>query len=353
MTAAGVLGATRRLAYALATQPGSAPLVWFGGQGDDLNLLAQLGRSAPGLLERVLVLWDVASYDALAPTGSVPVERTGAAPVLIVESLPDAGDTARWGALAGWVKQAKTVICLGTEAAFGGTLTPPELARRLMGLCRTEKTPLIKLPGLPVPPHHFIGTLSHLQFVGFPRLDAEHRPELYYSETVCSTCERRGDLEAGRFAGAWGASGCLLRLGCRGPVTHNTCSAVRWNGGVNWGVGAGAPCTGCAEPGFPDHGGLGLYGRIPGDALAARSFVLENVDRAGKALVALTALGIGLHVVRRRLERRAGRRPARAPSRSSGAASPPLPPAPHAAAPHAGAPHAGARSHKPKPEAGP
>jgi hypothetical protein len=334
MTAGGVLSATRRLAYALATQPGSAPLVWFGGPGDDLNVLAQLSRSEPSLLERVFVVWDVASYEAVAPTGAIPVERTQSAPIVLVESLPHAEDSTRWESLTAWVKQAKTVICVGTEAAFGGTLTTPDQARRLMLLCRVEKTPLINLPGIPVPPHHLIGTLSHLQFVGFPRLDAEHRPELYYSDTVCSTCERRGDLEAGRFAGSFGEPGCLLRLGCRGPITHNSCSAVRWNGGVNWCVGAGGPCTGCAEPGFPDHGGLGLYGRVPGDALAARSFVLEKLDLAGKALVGLTALGIGLHIVRNRLERRAERRSARSPR----------PPA---------AGTTGTRAAKPKPEAAP
>jgi len=312
MTAAGVLGATRRLAHALATQPGSAPLVWLTGGADDLNLLAQLGRSHPGLLERVFAQWDVVSYNALAPVGTIAPDRAAAAPILIVEHLPDAAkEGAPWDAVTAWVKQAKTIVCVGTEACYGGTYIAPESARRLTRLCKAEKTPLIKLPGVPVPPHHLIGTLSHLQFVGFPRLDAEYRPELYYSDTVCATCERRGDLEAGRFAAALGGAGCLLRLGCKGPIAHNTCSAVRWNGGVNWCVGAGGPCTGCAEPGFPDHAGLGLYGRVPGGALAARSFVLENIDRAGQALVGLTALGIGLHVIRRRLERSRVRRPRR------------------------------------------
>lgn len=313
MTAGGVMGATRRLAFALAAQPGAAPLVWLTAGGDDLHLLAQLGRRYPTLLEQVFVHWNVASYDALLPAGAEPAGAAssgtpGGAPIVIVESLPDPAETGAWDALAAWVKRAKTVICVGTEAAYGGTATPSDTARRFTRLCRAEKSPLIKLPGIPPPPHHLIGTLAHLQWVGFPRLDAEYRPELYYSDTVCVTCERRGDLEAGRFAASLGGTGCLLRLGCKGPVTHNTCSAARWNGGVNWCVGAGGPCTGCAEPGFPDHGGLGLYGRIPGDALAARSLVLENLDLGGKALLALTALGIGLHIARRRLERRAGRR---------------------------------------------
>ncbi|HUJ74468.1 MAG TPA: hypothetical protein VL359_06395, partial [bacterium] len=202
---------------------------------------------------------------------------------------------------------------------YGGSNSPPASARRLGELCHQGQTPLIKLPGIPVPPQHLVGTLAHLQFVGFPRVDGHLRPSLYYTQVLCEHCERRGDLEAGRYAAAWGERGCLLRLGCKGPSTHNSCSAVRWNSGSNWCVGAGGPCTGCAEPGFPDHDGLGLYGRLPGDLLGPRSLVLQSLDGLGKGLLGLTALGIGLHLLRRRLERAA---PAHVPARQAADVSP-------------------------------
>ncbi len=298
----GALAATAQLQEALAAGTG-APVVWINDGGDDLNLLAQLGRSRPRLLELAAGRWDLQVYDALRPVGSAMLDKPPpGAPVLVLESLPPL-DSVSWERLAPWVQSAKVVIALGTEACFGGLYTPRDATQRLAALCRINKTPLIRLPGVPVPPQHLVGVLAHLEFVGFPMLDSQLRPQLYYAQPVCDHCERRGDLEAGRFAAGFGRPGCLLHLGCKGPVTHNSCSTVRWNEGANWCVGAGGPCTGCAEPGYPDHGGIGLYGRLPGDRMASRSLWLENLDWLGRGLAVLTAAGIGLHLLRRWLAR--------------------------------------------------
>ena len=95
-----------------------------------------------------------------------------------------------------------------------------------------------------LPPQHVVGVLAYLEYFGFPALDGHGRPLLYYGRTVCETCERRIDLDNGRFARSFGEEGCLLRLGCKGLVTHNSCSTARWNGGENWCVGVGGPCVG-------------------------------------------------------------------------------------------------------------
>lgn len=302
-TAGAALAATGALSRALAQAPDRPPILWLNDGGDDLNLLAQLGRELPHFLDLIALRWDLRQWDAVSPVGLAPPAALQPAPIVILESYPpfEATPSAAHAAVQEAVEQAKAVILLGTDACYGGLRLSPDDARRMDALCRRYKTPVIKLPGIPVPVHHLVGTLAHLQFVDFPRLDRWQRPELYYGTVICAHCERRADLEAGRYAGGWGEPGCLLRLGCKGPVTRNTCSQVRWNGGENWCVGAGGPCTGCAEPGFPSHGGLGLYGRVPGDALAPRSFWLGFGDWLGKGLLGLAAAGTGLHMARRLL----------------------------------------------------
>ncbi|MBI4083680.1 MAG: hypothetical protein HY423_13830 [Candidatus Lambdaproteobacteria bacterium] len=303
-TAAGAAAseATRRIAWALEQRAGAAPLVWLNDHGDALNLLTQLGRSVPTFTSLVAVDWDVAEFDALAPAGADPLpadDETTA--IVILESLPAPG---AWREPAGQrlarlLEAARAAILLGTEACYGGLGNAKESVREVERLCKAGKTPLIKLPGVPTPPQHLVGVLGHLEFFGFPRLDVLRRPLLYYGDTVCATCEYRGGLETGEFARRLGERGCLFQLGCKGPITRNSCSRARWNEGESWCVAAGGPCTGCSEPGYPDHQGLGLYGRLPAEAGAARSGWLQRGERLGYGLLGLTALGLGLHHLRR------------------------------------------------------
>jgi Ni,Fe-hydrogenase I small subunit len=305
-SSAGVAAAPslEAMAAALAEKAPAAPLVWVNDGGDGHNLLALLGQEVPSFLRLIALQWDVRDYGPLLPTGFVSSQPSfQSAPVLIMEAVPPHGDEQSAAAkkIREILPQAKAAILLGTDACFGGIRASGADVAGIEALCKQEKTPLIKLPGIPVPPHHLLGTLSHLEYFGFPRLDGLRRPLLYYGETVCQQCERRDDLETGRFAQVLGASGCLLRLGCKGPITHNSCSKVRWNGGENWCVGAGGPCTGCSEPGFPTHGGLGLYGALRGGAFAEQSVLLQNLEGIGLTLIGLAGAGIALHLVRRAL----------------------------------------------------
>ena len=297
-----VLGSTQRLTRALAEQGTPPPLVWVNDGGDDHNFLALVGHAAPTFLNLVAEHWDLREYDPLLPTGyAVDRKAFAKAPILIMEALPSiAGEGSALNDRINQVlPQAKAAILLGTDACFGSIHTEKAAIARIENLSKEHKTPLIRLPGIPVPPHHLVGILGHLEFFGFPLLDGLRRPVIYYGETVCRRCEHRGELEQGKFAGRHGEPGCLLRLGCKGPITHNSCSAVRWNNGENWCVGAGGPCTGCSEPEFPDFGGLGLTGALRGDAGGGRSFLLQNVEGIGWGLMGLAAAGIVLHWARR------------------------------------------------------
>ena len=43
-------------------------------------------------------------------------------------------------------------------------------------------------------------------------------------------------------------------MGCRGPVTYNACSTMKWNGGVSFLIGSGHGCLGCSEANYWDDG---------------------------------------------------------------------------------------------------
>ncbi len=294
----GVLAATQGLASALSDSRDTGPLVWLGG-GDHLNVLTLLGQRVPTLLELVALELDVLAFDLLQTVATMPeLSRFERAPVLVLETLPlaEAGTELQVEALQPLVTVARTAILLGTPACYGADIVPRSAIAAFEAMCKAERTPLIKLPGIPVPPQHLVGTLAHLAFFGFPQLDVHHRPTLYYGETLCTHCEFRGDLAQGHFADAFGSEGCLLEQGCKGLITHNSCSRLGWNERENWCVGAGGACTGCSEPGYPHHEGVGLYGNLTGSRLAERGGIVGHLGTIGTGLVGLTAVGMGLRV---------------------------------------------------------
>jgi hydrogenase small subunit len=222
--------------------------------------------------------------------------------LLVVDGSVPTGASGGYSTIAGvsnldllWecAATAAAVIAVGTCASFGGLpmASPnPTGARDIATLMRDgaiPARPLVNLPGCPPIPEAIAAVLLHyLVFECFPELDELKRPRVFYGNTVHERCGRYHHFVEGRFADRFDGEGarrgwCLLRLGCRGPLTHNACPTLRWNGQTSYPIEAGHPCLGCSEPGFWDRGGF--YDALRSDAAPEQAATASPVER-GAAL---------------------------------------------------------------------
>ncbi len=155
-------------------------------------------------------------------------------------------------------RNAKVVLTAGTCAAFGGIPAAPPNPTGCKGVGEFFKqegieTPLINVPGCPMHPDWLVGTLVGILVKGVEgvELDQHRRPKAFFGTLIHDNCPYRGHFERGEFAEQFGEHGCLIKLGCKGPITWADCPDRQWNNGTNWCIRSGHPCIGCVEPGFP------------------------------------------------------------------------------------------------------
>jgi hydrogenase small subunit len=121
-----------------------------------------------------------------------------------------------------------------------------------------REIPLVNVPGCPVQPDNITETLVHvaLRLAGaapMPDLDEQGRPRWLFSRTVQQGCGRAGFAEQGEHARSPAESrGCLVKLGCKGPVAMCNVPIRGWVGGVGGCPNVGGICIACTMPGFPD-----------------------------------------------------------------------------------------------------
>ena len=222
----------------------------------DYHHTLQAAAGAAAEQAREAVIREYAGKFLLVVDGSVPTALGGVYSTIAGED--------NLSLLRRCLEAAEAVLAVGSCASFGGLPAAAPNPTGAMGIAElmqrglVPRRPLVNLPGCPPIPEVMSAVLAHrVAFGNFPELDAQGRPLAFYGETVHDRCSRRGHYEAGRFAKSFDDEGarsgwCLLELGCKGPVTHNACSTVRWNG-VSNPVESGHPCLGCSEAGFWDR----------------------------------------------------------------------------------------------------
>ena len=200
-------------------------------------------------------------------------------------------------------KDSAAVVAVGTCATFGGipaAAPNPTGAVGVMDLVKGK--PIVNIPACPANPANMVGVILHYVLTGqIPELDSLLRPKFAFGYRIHDNCERRAHFDAGEFVEEWGDEGaknnfCLYKVGCKGPMTFNNCSIVRYNEGTNWPIGVGRGCIGCSEPDFWDKY---AYERPMADAniKAPTGGVEKTVDEFGLGLLTATTVGIGVHAV--------------------------------------------------------
>ncbi|HEX5387290.1 MAG TPA: hypothetical protein VFW66_11350 [Gemmatimonadales bacterium] len=189
---------------------------------------------------------------------------------------------------------AWAVLAAGTCATYGGIHAMAGNPTGCMGLpdylgwqwrSRAD-IPIVCLPGCPVQPDNFMGTLLYLlsQAAGnapMIPLDEALRPTWLFSQTVHEGCDRGGFYEQADFAEHYGAPTCIVKQGCWGPVVQCNVGKRGWMGGIGGCPSVGGICIGCTMPGFPDKF-MPFMDQPPGSYLSSAAVLTY-----GKAIKAL------------------------------------------------------------------
>ncbi len=198
-------------------------------------------------------------------------------------------------------KDAAAVVAVGSCATYGGIPAAAPNPTDAVGVMDIVKgKPLINIPACPANPSNMVGVILHFVLTGqVPELDSLLRPKFAFGYRIHDNCERRAHFDAGEFVEEWGDEGaknnfCLYKMGCKGPMTFNNCSIIRYNEGVNWPIGVGRGCIGCSEPDFWDKY---AYERPMANAniKAPTGGVEKTVDEFGLGLLTAAGIGIGIH----------------------------------------------------------
>ena len=297
------------------------PVIWVEYQDCAGNSEAILRADGPTIDELLLDVISLEYHETLmAPSGFQAeaqlrdaVETFRGKYILIVEGSIPTQEGFGWSGPQGesfleslrrLSRDALAVIAVGSCASYGGVPAAYPNPTKAVGVWDVVKgKPIVNIPACPMNPANLVGVVLHYVLTGtLPELDSLLRPKFAFGYRIHDNCERRAHFDAGEYVERWGDEGarnnfCLYKMGCKGPMTFNNCSIIRYNDGVNWPIGVGRGCIGCSEPGFWDKY---AYERpmakadIPVPGLLNLG-IEKSVDILGVGLLTAAGAGIAIH----------------------------------------------------------
>lgn len=328
-----------QIAKALEGAAAKPPVIWLQGQNCTGCSISFLNSSNPNVAQLVLDILSVRYQpNIMASSGDMAIkviedtmkDMKGKYVLIWEGAIPDKEDGlyAAFGEKDGkpmvakdWITNAAdnaaVVVAMGTCATFGGIPRANQAVTGAKGVAfdGTSKggaykgtTPVVNVPGCPPNPDWLVGTVVYyLLNKKAPDVDNYGRPKMFYGQIIHDNCERRAAFEAGLYVEKWGDKAaiapsdggtatqnyCLIKKGCKGPVTYSDCPIRRWNGRTAWPVSAHGICIGCVQPEF--YAGLSpLYEKVPSINLFG---IQTTADNIAKVLGVATAIGLGAHLV--------------------------------------------------------
>jgi quinone-reactive Ni/Fe-hydrogenase small subunit len=301
------------------------PVIWIEAQSCTGNSEALLRAAGPTIDELIFNVISLEYADVLMAASGFQAEQRlqdtikayRGKYILIVEgSIPQglngaygtigAGGTTFTERIQQTADGAAAVIAVGACAFYGGVGGANPNPTGAVGVSEVVKgKPIVNIPACPMNPANLMGTILHYALTGnVPALDNLLRPTFAFGYRIHDNCERRAHFDAGEYVQQWGDLGarnnfCLYKMGCKGPMTYNNCSIIRYNEGVNWPIGAGHGCIGCSELDFWDR--YAFERPIANADISAPGLfgfgVEGSVDRFGVGLLTAAAAGIAVHAV--------------------------------------------------------
>ena len=306
--------AVGQIVEALETKP-RIPIIWLHGQ-ECTGCSESFIRSSHPIVADILL--DSVSLDytetLMAASGYQAEEAMEATMkkfkgqyILAVEGAAPIGDNGVYCCIGGKafkdrVKEAAenalAVVAWGNCASAGGIQKAKPNPTNATPIHKLTKKPVINVQGCPPIPDVMSGVIVHyLTFGRIPELDKHGRPMSFYSRRVHDTCYRRPNYDAGLFVETFDDENakkgyCLYKVGCKGPVTYNSCGIIKWNEGTSYPIQSGHPCIGCSEANFWDKGPF--YERLE----TFKGFGIEaNADKIGLGIAVGTGVGILGHSI--------------------------------------------------------
>ncbi|WP_166961599.1 hydrogenase small subunit [Yeosuana marina] len=265
-------------------------------------------------LDYTLTLMAASGHQAEAAKQST-MEKYKGEYILCVEGSVPMGDDGNYCCIGGRSAKdllieaaagAKAIIAWGSCASNGcvqAAKPNPTNATPIHKIIKNK--PIIRVPGCPPIGEVMAGVIVHLVTFGrLPELDRLGRPKAFYAKRVHDSCYRRPYYDAGLFAETFDDQNakdgyCLYKLGCKGPMTYNSCGTIKWNNGVSYPIQSGHGCIGCSEDSFWDNGPFyERLAKVPG--IHAEGLA----DDIGKVGAGVLAGGLAVHAIAANISKR-------------------------------------------------